>query len=101
MNAGEAASRTLFGSQPLLDLCQNDVPIELSGPVLREAGDAGLRGVPVALVLHVDMVGLLGEAAQRVPEDGDTLPRLDAAELDTLLFDASVSGVEGGSRAHV
>src|SRR6266567_8113293 len=72
-----------------------------SGPVLREAGDAGLRGVPVALVLHIEMVGLLAETVQRVAEDGNALPRLDAAELNALLLDTPIGRLKCGSRAHV
>jgi len=90
VNAGEVTSCVLLKSQPLLDQCQDDVTVKTSGAVLREAGDAGLRRVPVALVLYVEVIGLLGEAVQRVAEDGDALPRLGAAELDALLFDPPV-----------
>src|SRR5260221_14295556 len=68
MNAGEVAPRPLLSPQPLLNQRQDDVTVELRGSVLRKAGDAGLRGVPVALVLHIEMIGLLGEAVQRVAE---------------------------------
>src|SRR5260221_585759 len=101
MNAGEVAPRPLLSPQPLLDQRQDDVTVELSGSVLRKAGDAGLRGVPVALVLHIEMIGLLGEAVQRVAEDGNALSRLDAAELDALLLDTPIGRLQCGSRAQI
>src|SRR6266849_434031 len=101
MNAGEAAPRPLLSPQPLLNQRQDDVTVELIGSVLRKAGDAGLRGVPVALVLHIEMIGLLGEAVQRVSEDGNALSRLDAAELDALLLDTPIGRLQCGSRAQI
>src|SRR5260221_11891809 len=101
MNAGEVAPRPLLSPQPLLNQRQDDVTVELSGSVLRKAGDAGLRGVPVALVLHIEMIGLLGEAVQRVAEDGNALSRLDAAELDALLLDTPIGRLQLGSRAQI
>src|SRR5260221_4903568 len=101
MNAGEVAPRPLLSPQPLLNQRQDDVTVELSGSVLRKAGDAGLRGVPVALVLHIEMIGLLGEAVQRVAEDGNALSRLDAAELDALLLDTPIGRLQCGSRAQI
>src|SRR5260221_2833951 len=101
MNAGEVAPRPLLSPQPLLNQRQDDVTVELSGSVLRKAGDAGLRGVPVALVLHIEMIGLLGEAVERVAEDGNALSRLDAAELDALLLDTPIGRLQCGSRAQI
>src|SRR5258708_14077566 len=97
MHAGEAAPRTLLSPQPLLNQRQDDVTVELSGSVLRKAGDAGLRGVPVALVLHIEMIGLLGEAAQCRAEDGNALSRLDAAELNALLLHTPLGRPQCGS----
>src|SRR6266581_3089979 len=101
MNAGEAASRALLSPLPLLDQFQDNVTINMCSSVMCEAGNARLCRVPIALVLHVEMVGLLGEAVQRVTEDGNALPRLDAAKLDVLFINTLVGCMQCRSRAHI
>lgn len=101
MNAGETASYTLLSPQSLLDQRQDNVTIKMRGSVLRETGNTGLCGVPIALVLHVEVVGLLGESVQRIAEDGNALPRLNATELDVLFLDTLVGRMQCRSRAHV
>src|SRR5436305_12215948 len=101
MNAGKAAACALLSPQPLLDQFQDNVAVKMSSPVMCEAGNAGLSGVPIALVLDIQVVGLLGEAMQRVTEDGNALPRLDAAKLNMLFINTLVGRVQCRSRAHV
>jgi hypothetical protein len=61
MHAREVASLSRFEPEPAPDFLKNRVVRLLSGAVLHEAADSGLRGVPVstAILVHLPFFGSL------------------------------------------
>src|SRR5437588_5955170 len=101
MHSGKITTITLFWFESFLDLCQHGLLVHLGSAILGQAGHGRLCGVPVALPVQGEMRGLIRQAAQRITENGDRLPRLHAAEPDLALCKTPIWIVWIGSRAEI
>src|SRR5689334_13603060 len=82
MHAGEVSSFSRFEPEAATDFFKNRFVRLLSGAVLCEAADSGLRVVPVSASVLVKVRGLIGEPSESVAKCCDCLTRLDASKLD-------------------
>src|SRR2546425_1666498 len=101
MHSGKITTITLFWFESFLDLCQHGLLVHLGRAILGQAGHGCLCGVPVALPVQEEMGGLIRQAAQRITENGDRLPRLHAAEPARALGQSAVWVVGVGGRTGV
>ena len=103
MHPVEVAHRAQIGSQALVEFVHHLVRVafELLGAILGELGDRGLRGVPVAWPVLVEVGSRCRQSSQRIAEYGGRLARHHAAEFDTSILEATVRSGRGGSRAEV
>ena len=94
MDAAEVARLAQVGAQPLVELLHHlvGVALELLGAVLGQLGDRGLRRVPVARAVLVEVGRRAGQPAQRIAEDRRRLARHHAAELHPPVLEAAMRG---------
>ena len=92
MDAAEVARLAQVGAQALVELLHHLVRIalELLGAVLRQLGDRGLRRVPVARAILIEVGRRAGEPPQRIAEDRRRLARHHAAELHPPILEAAM-----------
>jgi len=101
MHPREVPALVLLDFETLLDLDQHVVFVLLRSAVLGQACHCRLRGVPVPLPILVEMRGLIGEAPQGIPEDGEIFAGLHDAQLDLAFGKPSIRAARIGSRAQV
>ena len=82
------------GAQALVELVHHLVGIafQLLGAVLRQLGDRGLRRIPVARAVLIEVGGRSGQPPQGIAEDRRRLARHHAAELDPPIFKPAMRG---------
>ena len=77
------------------------IALQLLGAVLRQLGDRGLRRVPVARAVLIEVRRRRGQPPQGIAEDRRRLARHHAAELDPPILKAAMGGRRRGRRAQV
>ena len=77
------------------------IALQLLGAVLGQLGHRGLRRVPVARAVLVEVRRRPGQPSQRIAEDRRRLARQHAAELDPTVLEAAVGRCRRGGRAEV
>src|SRR5260370_30538410 len=90
MHPGETAASRLFGFESFFDFLIKGIIIILGGAIQRQARDIGLCGVPVALVIDIEMRGLIRQSAQGVAKDGDVFSWLHTTKLDLSLSQSPI-----------
>ena len=103
MDAAEVAHVAQVGPEALVQLLHHlvGIALQLLGAVFRQLGDRGLRRVPVARAVLIEVGRRPGQTSQGIAEDRRRLARQHAAELDPPVLEAEMRRRRGGRRAQV
>ncbi len=103
MDAAEVALVAQIGSQAQFQLVPYlvGVAFQLLGTVFRQLGDRGLRRIPVARAVLIEVRRRRGQPPQGIAEDRRRLARHHAAELDPPILEPAMSCRRGRRRAQV
>jgi len=101
MHAHKSAGRTLLLDQSPTDFVAHGLRLEVVGPVLGQPLDGRLRVEPEAVLVRVQVHGLITQPPQRVAKRGHGLPRLHTAQLHVLIIRPLVRSPRRGGRCHV
>ena len=101
VHAGKSPPTALLIAHPAFDLVEDGVAVELRRPVSGQPRHAGMRVIPGALAIGVEIGGLARQAPQRITERGHTLAWLGTAEFDAAIVDTPVGGAQRWGRADI